>query len=79
MIGWEEVEVTCNSNDAEKRGEVERGVEIGMCSDTENVPLVAERIWDKLILEKCVWETKPQKYSQMAGWLRQMMVNWWEW
>ena len=51
-IGWEEVEVACNSNDDEKIGEVERGVEIGMSSDTEGVPLVAERMWDKLISKK---------------------------
>ena len=52
VIGWEEVEVACNSNGAEKTSKVEKGVEIGMCLDTDGVPLVVEKMWDKLISEK---------------------------
>ena len=64
---WEELEVS--SNGVERICKVGKGVEIGMGDDnTESVPFVEERNWDKSIwenvcLEKSVWERPP------AGWV----------
>ena len=43
------MEVVCSPNGVKRMGEVERGIEIGVFCDTKGVPLVAERIWAKLI------------------------------
>ena len=48
----EDVEVVCSPNGVEIIGEVERGIKIGMFCDTNGVPLVEGRIWDKSISEK---------------------------
>jgi len=45
----EDVEVVFSPNEVKRIDEVERGIEIGVFCDTKGVPLVAERIWAKLI------------------------------
>ena len=55
------MEVVGNSKSVEKMGKVEKWVIIGICTDTEVVPLVAERMWERLISEKVCWGIKVSK------------------
>ena len=54
---WD-VEVVWSPDEVKRKSEVGRGIEIGASYGTKYIPLVAERIWDKPILEKEYWENE---------------------